>query len=273
MFYTMVYRAKRNTPKSDELKRVDDVYEYLRHRTGPMALAAFMDVMGFLNTDNSTAKFPDIQIHQNYFSVENGDNLRMFLGYSLNIDEKYTKVLFDTNKKHDVVVFIVCLLNPKSIGTIRLRNADPMVSPVIKANYLTHPDDLETYVKAIRYIRKLERTTVWKRNFDLLPYDLAACGHKLQKEDVDDEYWRCHVRYLATTGYHPVGTAKMGPITDVAAVVDSRLKVRAGIKGVRVADASIMPVLISGNTNAPAMMIGEKVADFIKEDFGMAANT
>lgn len=85
-------------------------------------------------------------------------------------------------------------------------------------------------------------------------------------EFLSDEFWRCQARHYSQTIYHPVGTCKMGPQSDPWAVVDPRLKVH-GVNGLRVIDASIMPYITTGNTNAPTIMIGEKGADLIKEDY------
>ncbi|KAA0185257.1 hypothetical protein HAZT_HAZT002298 [Hyalella azteca] len=86
-----------------------------------------------------------------------------------------------------------------------------------------------------------------------------------------DDYWRCFTRHMASTTYHPAGTCKMAPLTDPLGVVTSTLKVR-GVTGLRVIDASIMPFVTSANTNAPTIMIGERGADFIKEDHGVSIN-
>lgn len=94
---------------------------------------------------------------------------------------------------------------------------------------------------------------------------IPGCHHL---DFLSDKYWACQARHYSLTIYHPVGTAKMGPDTDPQAVVDSRLKVK-GIKNLRIVDGSIMPYIVSGNTNAPIIMIAEKASDMIKEDWGV----
>jgi choline dehydrogenase len=151
----------------------------------------------------------------------------------------------------------VAYLRPKSRGQIRLKSADPDDAPAIFANYLTHHDDLAALMSALRLIGKLYTTPMIR---DIVVKRLAPA----QDVDIADDAQLEHfVRTHGGTMYHPVGTCMMGPGED--AVVDPRLRVR-GVKGLRVADASIMPAIVSGNTNAPSIMIGEKAAAMVLED-------
>ncbi len=140
------------------------------------------------------------------------------------------------------------LLNPKSRGRIGLRSADPAQPPAIEPAYLSDPSDLPPLVEGV----KLARRIVESKAFD--PFR----GEPYFKEHDLEEYVRLH----AETLYHPVGTCKMG--TDALSVVNARLEVH-GIAGLRVADASIMPTIVSGNTNAATIMIGEKAARLIRQ--------
>ena len=139
----------------------------------------------------------------------------------------------------------------------QLPSPDPAAYPAIHPNYLATPLDQKTAIAGMKASRRLAQTA-------------ALAPHIVEEFDpgpgvqTDDELLE-HARNTATTIYHPVGTCKMGPESDDSAVVDARLRVR-GVEGLRVVDASIMPTLTSGNTNAPAIMIGEKGADLILED-------
>ena len=146
----------------------------------------------------------------------------------------------------------MCLLRPKSRGEITLRSADPLADPAIRPRFLSEPDDLKVLVAGTRRARELlgGAPLARFRREEMFPGPAAQ---------TDDEL-AAFVRSRATVVYHPVGTCKMG--SDESAVVDDELRVR-GIEGLRVADASIMPTLIGGNTHAPAVMIGEKCADFV----------
>lgn len=146
------------------------------------------------------------------------------------------------------------LLYPESRGRITLRSADPREAPAIDPRYLTEPADLDTLVEGVRRIREIART---------LPLDNYRGEEVWPGEDVEsDEAIADFIREKGHTIYHPVGTCKMGD-GDMA-VVDDRLTVH-GVEGLRVVDASIMPTIISGHTNAPTVMIAEKAAEMIKD--------
>ena len=150
---------------------------------------------------------------------------------------------------------IPILLRPESRGTIRLASDDPFAPPLIQPRYLSAVADLEVLVEGVRIARRIGEAPALAAVLDAE----TVPGSWLQSDDAI----RSFVRERASTVFHPVGTCTMG--TDPLAVVDDRLRVH-GVQRLRVADASIMPTLVSGNTNAPVMMIAEKGADLIKQD-------
>ena len=149
----------------------------------------------------------------------------------------------------------ICPVRPDSRGTIMARSADPLEKPVITPNYLSAPGDEQVMLAGIRFTRNIFASPAMARHSveETLP----------GPEVVSDDALAEHARRFGTTIFHPVGTCKMGE--DPRAVVDSRLRVH-GIGGLRVIDASVMPTLTTGNTNAPTIMIGEKGAAMIRED-------
>ena len=149
------------------------------------------------------------------------------------------------------------LLRPKSRGSVTLGGPSIHDPPVIDANFLDHPDDLRTLVEGLKFMKTLEETEEFKKYDIRLIQDHMLRGDHLMPDS--DEYYERFARGYLTTGYHPVGTCAMG------SVVDHRLNV-LGIGRLRVADASIMPRLVGGNTNAACVMIGEKAASMILED-------
>jgi choline dehydrogenase-like flavoprotein len=148
----------------------------------------------------------------------------------------------------------VCLLRPKSRGSVSLHSADPFAAPAIDPNFLGEVDDLESMVAGYKTTRRLMETPALRA---LQKKEMFTAGI-----ETDDDI-RALLRARVDTVYHPVGTAKMG--TDAMAVVDPKLRVH-GLEGLRIVDASVMPTLIGGNTNAPTIMIGEKAADMIRAE-------
>lgn len=161
----------------------------------------------------------------------------------------------------DGFTFHVCQLRPESRGRVGLRSADPLDDPAIFANYLATEEDRRALREGVKMMRQVAEQPALGpyRKEELYP------GKDVQSDDQIDAWIRKH----AETIYHPVGTCKMGAAGDDMAVVDAELKVR-GVEGLRVVDASVMPTLVGGNTNAPTIMIAEKAADMIR---GRAALT
>jgi choline dehydrogenase-like flavoprotein len=184
---------------------------------------------GFLKTDPGLAA-PDVQLHFVVALVDDhARRLHFRHGYSCH----------------------VCLLRPKSRGQLTLASADPLAAPLIDPAFLEHPDDIETLVKGFKLTRRLMDAPVLAR---LRTRDMFTAGVET------DEQIREVLRRRCDTVYHPVGTCRMG--IDEMAVVDPELRVR-GLQGLRVVDASIMPTLIGGNTNAPTIAIAEKAVDLL----------
>lgn len=210
-------------------------YQLMAHGQG-MFTSNGAEGCGFLKSDPSEP-IPDLQLHFMPARMRNhGRDLRFLMGQGFSMH--------------------VCDLHPKSRGQITLKDANPASHPAIQANYLSHPDDLAKMVKGVKQVRKIFAAPA----FDHDRGDELAPGKAVATDDQLANYIRAH----AETIYHPVGTCRMGSFDkDPMAVVDDQLRVR-GVRGLRVVDASIMPTLVGGNTNAPTIMIGEKASDLIK---------
>ncbi len=230
-----VYRSSRPTLNDEvnhPLRKMLIGLDYMARRRGPMTMGA-SQVCIFARTHPSKAT-PDVQFHIQPLSADKpGDGLHRYSAFTAS----------------------VCQLRPESRGRLLPRSSDPREAVAIHPNYLATLTDQRTLVDGMRLARRLAAT----RALGPLIVEELAPGPSVQTDADLLE----NARNTATTIYHPVGTCKMG--TDPGAVVDARLRVR-GVRGLRVVDASIMPTLVSGNTNAPAIMIGEKAASMILED-------
>lgn len=247
---------------------LDTLHKYVHGKFGATGHGVF-DVLGFFNTVNATDRYPDLETHYNYFRRGENVLLPRYLEELLGYEDRLAQSIIAANQDSDVLFVLLILLNPKSAGEIRLRSADPFDHPIIDAQYFANVEDVRTLVRGVRLTHRFLETKAFRDSeMEEVQVDLPEC---VALGFGTDDYYECLVRHMATTLYHPAGTAKMGPQGDRTAVVDSRLRVH-GVKGVRVADASIMPDVVSGNTNSPVIMIGEKAADFVKEDWGQAVH-
>jgi choline dehydrogenase len=158
---------------------------------------------------------------------------------------------------YPAITISVCNLRPISRGSIHAVSADPAAAPAIQPNYLSTPEDEQVAVDALRLVRRIVAQPPLQR---FHPQELKPGEDVASPEAMLDA-----ARRLSTTIFHPVGTAKMGLASDPMAVVDSRLRV-FGVEGLRIADASVMPTITSGNTNSPTMMIAEKAARMMREE-------
>jgi choline dehydrogenase len=204
--------------------------EYRYFRKGPLASNG-PEAGGFLTT-RTDLPTPDLQFH---FSP----------GWSVGFGA-------DRPEGHGFALWPALVL-PESRGYLALRSADPLAPPLIEPNYLASEADMEVLVQGVKIARKLAETHA----FAPFAGEAIQPGAAVQS----DADIRAYIRANASTVYHPTGTCKMG--IDPLAVVDPQLRVY-GVEGLRVADASIMPTIVNGNTNAPAIMIGEKLAEILK---------
>lgn len=191
---------------------------------------------------------------------DNGQRIRKVLGLK---DSLYREV-FKPIANKDAWTIMPLLLRPRSRGWVRLKSSNPFHFPLMQPNYFKDYFDIQTLVEGVKIAIKVSEAKVF-RQFGSRIYTKPHPNCKSHKF-LTDAYIECAIRTISMTIYHPVGTAKMGPEWDNTAVVDPRLRVY-GVKNLRVIDASIMPTISNGNTNAPVIMIGEKGADLIKEDY------
>jgi len=235
---SVVFRCRQPITHNDVMasvtRRIAMALQYALFRSGPMAAGTYAG--GFFRSEPEAAS-PDIQTTLWTYSVERRDAggvvLHPFPGFTLN----------------------AVILRPQSVGSVKISSADPSNPPVIRYNHLAEEYDRRTLTAGLRLMRKLAG----------MPAMAHLRGEELQPGDAiaSDEALLDYARRTGNSVYHPAGTCRMG--TGPAAVVDSHLRVQ-GVAGLRVADASVMPWVPSGNTNAPTVMIAERAADWILTD-------
>ena len=236
---------------------------YIRGQ-GPLAAVSGFEGMAMYRTglDPDTA-WPDIQLSMISLTpaIDGGLVYRRSLNLNDATYEKYKPLAFK-----DGFFILPVLLHPRSRGNIKLRSRNINDAPLINANYFSHPLDMQRMIQSVRFSKQLGQSRYFRRyGSEFYSRPISQCGHLAADSD---QYWDCAIRHFTYPLYHDCCTAPMGPVEDAEAVVSPRLTVY-NVSGLRVADASVMPTLVSGNTNAACVMIGEKAADLIKEDWGL----
>ena len=269
-----------------KIANIPNIIRYFGAGKGPFTSLGGVEGLGFIKTKftNHSDDWPDFEIHMVSGSPasDDGQTFRKVQGFTREFWSQY----YQPKLHSESFSLYPVMLRPKSKGYIELRSPNPYEPPIIEPRYLTHEEDIQKMVDAMkvglsyRLFRLCSFSEVvanFKRLTQLFEFDSSqisiAVGstpgyRQLGAELFDtqmpgceqyilwsDEYLACHARTYTATLYHPVGTARMGPRKDKRSVVDSRLRV-IGVKGLRVADGSIMPDIVSGNTNAPIIMIG-----------------
>jgi choline dehydrogenase len=230
--YEVTLPASLNNVWHSRVNQVKAGLEYITQRRGILTIGA--GVAGVFMKSHPDLDAPDLQIHFMPLSaVGPGQGLHEFAGVTSSIAQ----------------------LRPESRGHIRIKTTDPTDQPAILANYLDRQTDRDVLLRGMHKMREISSQPAWQK---VMKREIAP-----GPEAVTDEDLMAFARKMGTTIFHPCGTCKMG--SDPMAVVDERLRLR-GLRGLRVIDASIMPTMTSGNTNAPTIMIAEKAADMIRQD-------
>ena len=241
-----------------------NLYNYFINGIGPLT-DNNLATNGFISTSVNLDKArPDIQIHSCPFSfdVDYGKLIKPITNLD---DETFEIVYGQTLDTRYSAQFMVTLLHPQSRGTLKLKSKNPLENPDISPDYLSRHHDLITTVEALKFTHNLKDTNAFRKyGLELQIPDTLNCG---DYELYSDNYWSCYARHWSGTIAHPVGTCKMGPKKDPGAVVDYRLRVH-GLSRLRVVDASVMPKVVGGNTHAATVMIGEKAAHMILDEWG-----
>jgi glucose dehydrogenase (acceptor) len=263
--------------------QVDTIRQFSFDHRGPLYAMPACEIMGFVNTkyQNPKEDWPDVQFFLASFADSSDGGL--FGKRASGISDNYYAEVYERILFKDAVMILPLLMRPKSRGKILLRDTNPLSHPLIYPNYFHHPQDIKIMVRLglnphdffqlnsrsfqiegskIGY--KIMQTRVFRAlNATLNPNTVPACE---KYEKLSDDFWACLARHYTQTIYHPTGTSKMGPSSDPMAVVDSTLLVH-GLNKLRIVDCSIMPTIVSGNTNIPTVMIAEKAADMVKAKY------
>ncbi|GFU17654.1 glucose dehydrogenase [Nephila pilipes] len=251
------YEMDPSIPDNDaQLSNQENVLTYICNRSGPLGSPAFLSATGFINLDSKNPKsIPDYELYVAEISYQ-------MLKEQYNMKKNVFDHMYGPYEGKPLFHCGVNVLKPKSRGTVELQSNDPKHPPAIDPNYYSNPDDLRITVEGLKFCHELISSKSLKK-IKAQPLNTTYPECEGIARDTD-AYYRCVVKSSGVPLGGLSGTCKMGDPKDSTTVVDPNLKVK-GVKGLRVADASVMPSVPSGNTFVPTVMIGEKAADMIKK--------
>jgi choline dehydrogenase-like flavoprotein len=238
------------------------VQDFFVHGKGPLT-GNMVEAMSWFNTKahpnvGILPTMPDMQFHFLAGTIHPDD----FCVFNAKVEgqERYKRLVAEGLKYTTAIM--PTLLHPQSVGHVHIKTKDALDAPAIQPNYLTKQADVDTMVQGCIVAEQLFHEPALKRGVRRILTDEFVPNNPYSRLAQPEQYWEWYLRQQANTLYHPVGTCKIGQPNDPMAVVDPQLRVY-GVRKLRVADASVMPHLVSGNTNIPSVMIGERCADFI----------
>ncbi|XP_070379422.1 4-pyridoxate dehydrogenase-like isoform X2 [Dermacentor albipictus] len=244
------------------LFRLSTVTDYMFKRSGPFSIPGSVEALAFVSTPfvNKSLEFPDVEIVLQSLP-SSALPLECYLSNMALRKDVYDQYFLPKRGRHGFA--LAPLVNrPKSRGYVKLRTTNPLDQPIIDPKYLTHPDDVATAVEGVKIALRLMKSDAMQ-SIKAKPWDIPLDACVSEGAIWSDPYVACLVRHMAHTTWHACCTCPMG--SDERAVLDPRLRVR-GLKRLRVVDASVMPTIVTGNLNAPVMMIADKAAAMIIQD-------
>ncbi|XP_054269438.1 glucose dehydrogenase [FAD, quinone]-like isoform X2 [Macrosteles quadrilineatus] len=247
-----------SVPPTNQTK---DMFDFLMKQDSILSSRGVSSYNTFVETENRAGDNPDFQFYFSFFGKNSSTALQRLLtnfNYRNYIKNQYLQL----NSESAIIVPFLALLKPKSRGRVKLISRNPMEQPKIISGYLSDPRDVESFSRAYTIMQKFSETRPLRsKGVRYSEVKIDSCS----KYTANSRPFRdCLLRYTTVSINHQVGTCKMGPPNRADSVVDAHLRVK-GINRLRVIDASIMPIIPTGTTNAPTIMIGEKGSDLIKQ--------
>ncbi|OXU32292.1 hypothetical protein TSAR_007068 [Trichomalopsis sarcophagae] len=228
---------------------------YITKRNGSLGIGTGFEALSYIDVDNEKLLSNEPNVELLFAGIKG--MVDPILSIALGVSDEYRNRFLAENITQSVWTIWPMIMNPKSRGKLLLQSKDPNAKPKLYPNYLDHPDDIKILIGGIRAVIRLSKTKAFQR-YGSEMHDVHLPCNKFQFDS--DAYWECAIRTFPFTIYHQSGTCKMGRETDETAVV-------IGVKGLRVADASIMPKIVSAHPHIPIVAIGEKISEQIKQEW------